>query len=165
MSHVTDIVLILGGNDTEERMADVNEWLTTGNPFGHPTGHAKNHGDMTRVSQYAGGPKAAQLDVYQGAFSYFESVNVFLDFLLSLPWDDPATVLVVWQDEHDETPTSVRLSRKDEIEQIKAEARFDWDWWHNADGSYREHTPEEWAKYHYGKDWKAHLDLLNDTTL
>lgn len=102
MSHVATVMLSLGlleevelpnGTDyvplIEER---VNPWLM-GPPY--------PRGQLNDLCPHFGGGKAPQVCVYGGAFNYLD-IPAFLDFIASLPWEDPDRIQVFINDEHDE---------------------------------------------------------------
>lgn len=167
MSHVTSIALIMSlAEDDDERLAEINEWLTNGvvgkhgNPFGagmRDPNYVSNVGRMEWVHDNAGGDKVPALLVAMIGTTRIPSIPVFLGFLASLKWNDARGVFVAVQDEDDERPSVARLDMRDIVVESRKRWMNDWDFWYSEDGMPRERSHAEWAKYH---GYKSVADYL-----
>jgi hypothetical protein len=166
MGQTTTVVLIMGQESDEQRRLDeVNAWLAKGNPFGRAgmrpgKEYDLDIGRLAWVHDHGGGTRASNMDVAMGSFRHLTSPALFVKFLVEgVKWDEPSAVLVVIQDEDDDAPFGINLGNPTvAIAAARGTWSNDWDWFYNEDGSDKQHTPEEWARYHYGDEWEKHVE-------
>ena len=101
MSHVTDIILIVG---IGEDINIINEYIKKDHPAA----------SFSQVDIYAGGHKAIQCDVYMVAINGFD-IDKFVAFYCNVTWwKYPEETQVLIKDEHDNLftvylPNSLKL--------------------------------------------------------
>lgn len=94
MSHVTDFILITALYDGASN-CDTME--------GH---NAKYYSNLTGIdfkyiSDYTGGNKAIQCDIFMSAMNYYD-IDVALEYLNKIKWENPECVQLMVKDEHED---------------------------------------------------------------
>ena len=87
MSSVTDILILTAIEETG--MEVVNKYFSD------------TRYTLKEVSDYSGGNKAFQADVFMAAINYF-ALDEFLEFLQTVEWENPECVQVLIKREHDD---------------------------------------------------------------
>ncbi len=89
MSSVTDIILITAVEDPG--IGHVNAYLIT----------KTNHGQLIEVSDYAGGAKYMECDVYAMAANYLEA-DALIEVFHNTPWEHPDKVQLLLKGSHEQ---------------------------------------------------------------
>lgn len=109
MSHVTNVILCIGGYEDEDLVRGrINPWLSERGErrlFQPVSGF-----DLEQPTAYTAGSKTMEADVYLGAFNNFP-LDEFLEFLDQLPWGERENAQCFVQDQHEDRFTD-RLARK-----------------------------------------------------
>lgn len=104
MSYVTGVVLQLGCGPDEDKIPEINKWLSNcKGEFGF--------GPLVEVCDHAGGTKHPQVMVYVAGYNYFPE-EAFRDYILSTQWADPSQVVLLMTTELN--PTEVHRPKEPE---------------------------------------------------
>jgi hypothetical protein len=93
MSHVTDIILITAIDDAVDNIFSVdalNEYLSK-----------KYGGKLNKVSQYSGGNKSFQADVFMAAVNYLD-IKGFINGYQNNHWELQSSAQLLIKDEQDD---------------------------------------------------------------
>lgn len=101
MSYVTNVLLHIGTlEDEEARMAEVNRFLEA------------RHGGLVSLQSsgdWYGGTKGFEASLWVGAFNYLDREG-FLRHLLTVAWEYPDEVQVIWCGQDDDVFSIVTLN-------------------------------------------------------
>lgn len=111
MSHVLSVVLISSIIEEEEDRPDDGRYHTS--PFVFVNMRLRARPDqrgwrLAPVDEHAGGSKHLQFHVWAGGLN-FCTVATIKAIVAAAPWQEPQSVVVIYEDEHDESPTTWRL--------------------------------------------------------
>lgn len=102
MSHVTDIILICSGIDSDWNKAETIDVLNLRLKRMKPTG-----GELKLCSDNLLTDRVLQAEVWMGAYNYLD-ISVFYKCFKRIRWEKPEAVMLLIKDEHEEefTPYS-----------------------------------------------------------
>jgi len=112
MSHVLSVVVIASICEEEEDHPGGGMYLPS--PFAHLNCALRNeHGGpgwrLESVCKAAGGSKALQFHLWAGGLNHCQP-ETFKAMVRAAPWREPESVVVIYEDEHDESPTVWKLA-------------------------------------------------------